>query len=368
MKYIDEYRNPEAVQPLRQAIARCITRPWRIMEICGGQTHAIIKYGLDRLLPPEIQLIHGPGCPVCVTAAETIDTAIALAQHSEVILCSYGDMLRVPGSLDQGDLLSAKATGSDVRVLYSPLDVLKIAQENPQKEVIFFAVGFETTAPATAATVYQAKQQSLSNLSFLVSHVRVPPAMEVILSAPDCQIHGFLAAGHVCTVMGMGEYEAIADRFQVPIVITGFEPADILRGIYHCLQQLEAGSAQVENQYARSVRPQGNTAAQQLMQTVFEIVPQTWRGLGQIPASGLALRPEFALYDVRNKAFPLPAPPDHTPSLECISGLVLQGLQPPTACPVFGGRCTPDHPLGAPMVSSEGACAAYYRYRPSATF
>jgi hydrogenase expression/formation protein HypD len=366
MKYVDEYRNAEAVQSLVQRITRLVTRPWNIMEICGGQTHAILKYGLDTLLPPEVTLIHGPGCPVCVTAAETIDIAITLAHQPQVILCSYGDMLRVPGSRTQGDLLSAKAQGADVRVLYTPLDALNIAQANPDKEVIFFAVGFETTAPATAMTVYQAAQQGFTNLSFLVSHVLVPPAMMAILAAPDCQVQGFLAAGHVCTVMGYQDYAAIATRFQVPIVVTGFEPLDILQGIYYCIQQLEIGQAQVENQYTRSVRPQGNTTAQALLNTVFEIVPQIWRGIGEIPASGLGLKPSFTAYDVRSKGL-LPAH-HSTPSLntaDCISGLILQGVRKPDTCPAFGTRCTPDHPLGAPMVSSEGACAAYYRYRPA---
>ncbi len=381
MKYVDEYRNGARVKQRVEAIAQLPTRPWTLMEICGGQTHSIIKYGIDQLLPTEITLIHGPGCPVCVTAAETIDQAIALAQQPNVILCSYGDMLRVPGSPGQGDLLSVKALGGDVRVLYSPLDVLKIAQANPGKEVIFFAVGFETTAPATAMTVYQAAQLQLTNVSFLVSHVRVPPAMEAILSASECQVQGFLAAGHVCTVMGYGEYGAIAQRYQVPIVVTGFEPVDILQGIYHCLRQLEAGEAKVENQYGRSVRPQGNESAQQLMQQVFEVVPQIWRGMGEIPASGLGLRGKFAAYDVHQKAgllqflqqgkplSPIPANAEHfakaerTERSDCISGQILQGIRKPHTCPAFGSRCTPDQPLGAPMVSSEGACAAYYRYR-----
>ena len=363
MNYISEYRNGLSVRKLNQAIADLTTRPWTLMEICGGQTHSIVKYGLDTLLPKEVSLIHGPGCPVCVTAAETIDEAIALAQNPNVILCSYGDMLRVPGSPGHGDLLQAKASGADVRVLYSPLDVIKIARSNPDKEVVFFAVGFETTAPATAMSVYQAAQQQLSNVSFLVSHVRVPPAMDVILSAPDCQVQGFLAAGHVCTVMGFWEYEAIAARYQVPIVVTGFEPVDIMQGIYHCLRQLEAGTATVENQYQRSVRAQGNETAQTLMQQIFKIVPQNWRGLGEISASGLALNDQYAAYDVRNKGLLVPLPKGNAQPSDCISGLILQGLQKPNDCSAFGTRCTPDHPLGAPMVSSEGACAAYYRYR-----
>lgn len=364
MKFVDEYRSAAAVQRLVEAIAQQVTRPWTLMEICGGQTHAIVKYGIDRLLPANITLIHGPGCPVCVTAAETIDRAIALAHHPNVTLCSYGDMLRVPGSPHRGDLRSAKAQGADVRVLYSPLDALKVAQAHPDREVVFFAIGFETTAPATAMTVYQAAQLGLTNLSFLVSHVLVPPAMEAILSAPDCRVQGFLAAGHVCTVMGYQDYGAIAARYRIPIVVTGFEPVDILQGIHHCLRQLETGQAQVENQYARVVRPQGNTQAQQLMQAVFDVVPQTWRGIGKIPASGLALQAQYRAFDVEQRGWlagdrPIaPAPPT-----DCISGLVLQGLAKPADCPAFGSRCTPEHPLGAPMVSAEGACAAYYRYR-----
>jgi hydrogenase expression/formation protein HypD len=368
MKYVDEYRNAEAVQHYAKAIAQLVTRPWTIMEICGGQTHSIVKYGLDNLLPPNITLIHGPGCPVCVTPAEIIDQAIALASLPNVILCSFGDMLRVPGSPDKGDLLSMKAMGGDVRILYSPLDALKIAEANPDKEVVFFAVGFETTAPATAMAVYQAAQQHLPNFSLLVSHVRVPPAMEVILSAPDCQVQGFLAAGHVCTVMGYQEYEAIATRHQIPIVVTGFEPVDILQGLYHCLQRLETGQTMVENCYARSVRKQGNEAAQTLLQTVFEIIPQTWRGIGEIPASGLGLKSEFAAFDVHHKGL-LSNEISQTTAIanDCISGLILQGIRKPQECPAFGTRCTPHHPLGAPMVSSEGACAAYYHYRQMPT-
>jgi hydrogenase expression/formation protein HypD len=363
MKYVDEYRNAEAAQHYAKAIAHLATHSWTIMEICGGQTHTIVKYSLDALLPPNITLIHGPGCPVCVTPAEIIDQAIALAALPNVILCSFGDMLRVPGSPDKGDLLSVKATGGDVRILYSPLDALKIAQANPDKEVVFFAVGFETTAPATAMTVYQAAQQNIQNFSLLVSHVRVPPAMEAILSSPNCQVQGFLAAGHVCTVMGYQEYEAISAQCQIPIVVTGFEPVDILQGLYHCIRQLETGQAIVENQYARSVRQQGNEVAQALLQSVFEIMPQTWRGIGEIPASGLGLKPEFAAFDAQKKGV-LPAIAFSTAAPnECISGSILQGIRKPQECPAFGTRCNPDHPLGAPMVSSEGACAAYYRYR-----
>jgi hydrogenase expression/formation protein HypD len=368
MKYVDEYRNPEAVQQYSKAIAELAQHTWTIMEICGGQTHTIVKYGLDTLLPPNIQLIHGPGCPVCVTPAEIIDTAISLAKLPEVILCSFGDMLRVPGSPNQGDLLSVKALGADVRILYSPLDALKIAQANPEKEVVFLAIGFETTVPATALTVIQAAQRNLSNFSLLVSHVLVPPAMDIILSSPNSRVQGFLAAGHVCTVMGCQEYEEISLKHSIPIVVTGFEPVDILRGLYHCIYQLETGQATVENQYPRSVRQQGNKIAQSVLQTVFEVVPQTWRGIGEIPASGLALKPEFARFDVRSKGL-LPQGVTTTPPVannsisDCISGLILQGVYKPQECSAFGKQCTPEHPLGSPMVSAEGACAAYYRYR-----
>lgn len=362
MKFVDEYRDGAIARDYAQAIASITTQPWTIMEICGGQTHSIVKFGLDQLLPASMTLIHGPGCPVCVTAAEMIDQAIALAQRPNVILCSFGDMLRVPGS-GRIDLLSVKATGGEVRMVYSPLDALAIAQNHPDQEVVFFAVGFETTAPATAMAVYQAKQQRLTNFSLLVSHVRVPPAMEVILASPDCRVQGFLAAGHVCTVMGYQDYGAIAAKYRIPIVVTGFEPVDILQGIYLCVQQLEQGRHEVENQYARSVRFQGNEIAQRLMEQVFEVVPRTWRGIGEIPHSGLGLTSTYADFDAQPK-FSLSTISDaaSTPS-ECMSGQILQGIIKPPACPAFGDRCTPEHPLGAPMVSSEGACAAYYRYR-----
>ncbi|AFZ18833.1 hydrogenase formation protein HypD [Allocoleopsis franciscana] len=370
MKFVDEYRDAQLAQQYAEAIASIATRPWSIMEICGGQTHSIVKFGIDTLLPKTITLIHGPGCPVCVTSAEIIDEAIALAALPNVIFCSFGDMLRVPGSAisdaasTPSDLLTVKASGGDVRMVYSPLDALKIAQNNPDKQVVFFAVGFETTAPATAMAVYQAYQQGVTNFSLLVSHVLVPPAMEAILSSPTCQVQGFLAAGHVCTVMGYREYEAIAPKYRVPIVVTGFEPIDILQGIYFCLKQLEEGRAEVENQYARSVRRQGNEAAQHLIQDVFEVVPRCWRGLGEISQSGLGLREQYAPFDVHNKGLLPISPSPHPPmSSECISGLILQGIRKPHDCPAFGSRCTPEHPLGAPMVSSEGACAAYYRYR-----
>ncbi|MBZ8181082.1 hydrogenase formation protein HypD [Oscillatoria salina] len=361
MKFVNEYRDREIVQTYVQGITKIITKPWTIMEICGGQTHTIVKYGIDTLLPSEITLIHGPGCPVCVTATELIDTAITLASQPQIIFCSFGDMLRVPGSTST-DLLTVKANGGDVQIVYSPLDTLKIAQENPEKEVVFFAVGFETTAPATAMAVYQAKQQGITNFSMLVSHVLVPPAMAAILSSPQNQVQGFLAAGHVCTVMGYEEYQAIAAQYQIPIIVTGFEPVDILQGVYLCLQQLEQNQAEVVNQYSRSVQPQGNQSAKTLMQQVFQVVSRQWRGLGEIPHSGLGLRPEYANYDVQQKFHLEVATAAQTPS-ECISGLILQGIQKPHHCPAFGRRCTPEHPLGAPMVSSEGACAAYYRYR-----
>ena len=366
MKFIDEYRNPETAQGYARAIAAVTTRPWVLMEICGGQTHAIVKYGIEQLLPEGIELIHGPGCPVCVTPIELIDCALALANLPQVMLCSFGDMLRVPGS--DRDLLAAKAAGGQVRTVYSPMDCLKLAQAHPDQQVVFFAVGFETTAPTTAMAVYQAKQQGIDNFSLLVAHVLVPPAMEAILSAPDCRVQGFLAAGHVCTVMGMAEYERLAAKYQVPIVVTGFEPVDVLQGIYHCVQQLEAGTAQCQNQYARSVRDRGNPVAQQILQTVFEPTMRQWRGIGAIPKSGLGLRPDYAQFDALQRfdlRSHLPVP-SSTPS-ECISGAILQGTKKPPECPAFGTRCTPEHPLGAPMVSSEGACAAYYRYRDPAS-
>ncbi|WP_017306458.1 hydrogenase formation protein HypD [Spirulina subsalsa] len=362
MKYVKEYRDAESAQTYARAIAKITTQPWTIMEICGGQTHAIVKYGIDTLLPDAITLIHGPGCPVCVTPIHLIDQAIALASHPDIILCSFGDMLRVPGS--HQDLLMVKAAGGDVRIVYSPLDCLKIAQDNPQKQVVFFAVGFETTAPATAMVVYQAQQQNISNFSLLVSHVLVPPAMEAILSSPQCQVQGFLAAGHVCTVMGYQIYQPIAQKYHVPIIITGFEPVDILQGIYLCIQQLEAGQAFCENQYKRSVRPEGNLPAQDLIKTIFEVVPRRWRGIGEIPHSGFGLRPEYRDFDAEQRfsAQFAQSPPSRTDETLCISGEIMQGHKKPFECSAFGTTCTPEHPLGAPMVSSEGACAAYYRY------
>jgi hydrogenase expression/formation protein HypD len=359
MKFVEEYRDAEAAQRYAQAIVRQVTRPWTIMEICGGQTHTIVKYGVDTLLPREVTLVHGPGCPVCVTPIELIDKAVEIASRPEVIFCSFGDMLRVPGTTR--DLLTVKASGGDVRIVYSPLDCLRIARENPTREVVFFAVGFETTAPANAMAVAQARRQGLTNFSVLVSHVLVPPAMEAILSSPQNRVQGFLAAGHVCTVMGVTEYEPIARKYRVPIVVTGFEPLDVLQGIAMCVAQLESGRAEVENQYARSVRREGNQPAQDLMRDVFRIVSRRWRGVGEIPKSGLGLREEYATFDAERRFGPAPAATDA--DSECLSGLVLQGALKPHECPAFGTRCTPERPLGAPMVSSEGACAAYYRYR-----
>ena len=360
MKHQSEYRAPELARSLADAIARLCTRPWTLMEVCGGQTHAILRYGIDRLLPHGVELIHGPGCPVCVTPLESIDKAIEIAGQPGAILCSFGDMLRVPGS--RGDLLTARAEGGDVRALYSPLDALTVARDHPDRQVVFFSVGFETTAPATAMAVWQAQQEGLRNFSLLVSHVRVPPAMEALLDAPDCRIQGFLAAGHVCTVMGYTEYEPIAAARHLPIVVTGFEPVDLLAGIHRCLQMLESGQQGVENEYRRMVRREGNVAARRLLEQVFQVIDRPWRGLGVIPASGLGLSDAYADFDAERRfSFSRVSAPEPA---ECQSGRVLQGAIKPDQCPAFGTRCTPEHPLGATMVSSEGACAAYYRYRP----
>jgi hydrogenase expression/formation protein HypD len=359
MKYLDEYRDGELAQQYAREIVRITTKPWRIMEVCGGQTHAIVKFGIDELLPGQITLIHGPGCPVCVTPLEMIDKALEIAARPGVIFTSFGDMLRVPGSAT--DLLSVKAGGGDVRMVYSPLDAVRLAAQNPAKEVVFFGVGFETTAPATAMAVYQAAKKGLKNFSMLISHVLVPPAIEALMSSPKCRVQAFLAAGHVCTVMGYEEYLPLAAKYRVPIVVTGFEPLDILQGVLMCIQQLEGGRAEVENQYSRSVRREGNPPAMQIMREVFQIVPRKWRGVGEIPRSGLGLREAYSAFDAERK-FNLADHRVEEPS-ECLSGLVLQGQIKPRECPAFGTRCTPEHPLGATMVSSEGACAAYYRYR-----
>lgn len=358
MKYVSEYREAKRVQAVLDEVRRTATRPWTLMEICGGQTHAIMRYGLDQLLPPEIELVHGPGCPVCVTPLELIDKALAIASHPNVIFTSYGDMLRVPGS--GRDLFSVRAAGGDVRVVYSPLDAVKIAQNNPDRQVVFFAIGFETTAPANAMSVLRAQALGLSNYSVLVSQVCVPPAIHALLSSPQNRVQGFLAAGHVCAVMGYWEYPPIAQRYQTPIVVTGFEPLDIAQGILMTVRQLEDGRVEVENAYARAVTHDGNRPAQEVLGRVFEPCDRRWRGIGLIPMSGWRLRPQLAGFDAEQR-FDVGA--IHTEeSPVCIAGQILLGLKKPPHCPAFGAACTPEHPLGATMVSSEGACAAYYRY------
>jgi hydrogenase expression/formation protein HypD len=359
MKFREEYRDPAAARRFAEAIARLTTRPWKIMEVCGGQTHAIVRYGIDQLLAPEITLIHGPGCPVCVTPVDYVDKAIEIANRPGTILCSFGDMLRVPGS--GGDLLAAKSRGAEIRIVYSPLDALQIARRAPGHEVVFFAVGFETTAPANAMAAYRAKLEGLQNFSLLASHVLVPPAMRAILSAPVNRVQGFLAAGHVCTIMGFEEYEPIAARYRVPIVVTGFEPLDILEGVYLCVRQLEAGRAEIENQYSRSVKRAGNLPAQEIIREVFQVVRRRWRGIGEIEESGLALSDAYRAFDAEERFGAVGAREEAAG--ECIAGLVLCGEKKPSDCPAFGTRCTPEHPLGVTMVSSEGACAAYSRYR-----
>lgn len=359
MRYVDEFRDGAAARGLAAALARETTRPWTLMEVCGGQTHAIVKYGLDTLLPEGVTLIHGPGCPVCVTPVETVDRAVALAGQPGVTFCSFGDMLRVPGT--GKDLLSVKAEGGDVRMVYSPLDAVALAQRHPEREVVFFGVGFETTAAPNAGAVHAAARAGLKNFSMLVSQVRVPPAIEAILSAPGNRVQAFLAAGHVCTVMGTSEYDPLARRHGVPIVATGFEPLDILQGVRMSVAQLESGRAEVEIQYTRSVRPEGNPAARRLLAEVFEVADKKWRGLGTIPASGLVLREAYAAFDAERRFGLLSITAEESP--ECHSGEVLMGAIRPPQCPAFGTRCTPERPLGAPMVSSEGACAAYFRYR-----
>jgi hydrogenase expression/formation protein HypD len=359
MKYVTEYRDAPLIQKGLEAIRQGVTRAWSIMEICGGQTHSIMRHGLHGLLPSEIELVHGPGCPVCVTPLELIDKAIEIASRPGVIFTSYGDMLRVPGS--EGDLLGSKANGADVRVVYSPLDALRIARQNPEKQVVFFGIGFETTAPANAMSVWQARQLGVQNYSMLVSHVRVPPAMRAILSSPQCHVHAFLAAGHVCTVMGYWEYPPVAEDFRVPIVITGFEPVDLVKGILAAVRQLEAGRHEVENAYPRAVTFAGNPWAQDILREVFVECDRKWRGMGTIPMSGWRLRGEFAEFDAELR-FDVGAI-DTRESTRCISGLILQGRRKPEECPAFGKECTPERPLGATMVSAEGACAAHYRYR-----
>jgi len=358
MRYIDEYRSEQAAKKFAQKIRAITTRPWTLMEICGGQTHTIVKYGIEDLLPKEITLVHGPGCPVCVTPLEIIDKAIAIASRPDVIFTSFGDMLRVPGS--SKDLLSVKAEGGNVRMVYSPLDAVKIARQNPEKKVVFFAVGFETTAPANAMAVWQAKNLDVKNFSILCSHVLVPPAMEALLSSPSNLVQGFLAAGHVCTVMGYEEYLPLAEKYKVPIVVTGFEPVDILQGVYMAVQQLEGGRYEVENQYSRSVLREGNIPAKKLLGEVFQTSNRTWRGIGEIPMSGYSLQPQFHDFDAERIFHVENIKTTESPL--CIAGQVLQGLKKPHECTAFGKECNPEHPLGAPMVSSEGACAAYYHF------
>ena len=358
MRFLDEYRDYDSVQRMAREIRRITTRPWTLMEVCGGQTYTIVKSGLQELLPSLITLVHGPGCPVCVTPVAMIDRAVATALLPHVILCSFGDMLRVPGSTQS--LLDAKSLGADVRIVYSPLDALQLARSNPTREVVFFAVGFETTAPSNAMAVWQAAREQLANFSMLVSHVLVPPAMEAVISSPQCQVQAFLAAGHACMVTGYEEYFSISQRHKVPIVVTGFEPLDLLEGVLMLVAQLESGRSEVENQYIRAVQNEGNRHAQARVTDVFEVTHRAWRGIGEIPGSGLRLRDQYRGMDAESR-FNLKLE-DAEESAECIAGLVLQGRRRPYDCPAFGNRCTPDTPLGAPMVSSEGACAAYFHF------
>ncbi|TFH37936.1 MAG: hydrogenase formation protein HypD [Anaerolineales bacterium] len=358
MKYVSEYRDARLVKAVLAEIRQVVTKPWVIMEICGGQTHAIVRHGIDQLLPPELEMVHGPGCPVCVTPLEQIDRALAIASQPEVIFTSYGDMLRVPGS--GRDLFSVRAAGGDVRVVYSPLDALKLAQEHPDRQVVFFAIGFETTAPPNAMAVVQAQSLGLKNFSVLMSHVRVPPAMHAILGAPHNRVQGFLAAGHVCAVMGYWEYPPIAEQYQVPIVVTGFEPFDIAQGILQVAHLLETGKSVAENAYTRAVTFEGNQPAQDLVQRVFESCDRKWRGIGMIPDSGWRLREAFADFDAESRFQVGEIAPEESPL--CIAGEILQGLKKPVDCTAFSTLCTPEMPLGATMVSSEGACAAYYHY------
>ncbi|HEX3903380.1 MAG TPA: hydrogenase formation protein HypD [Polyangia bacterium] len=358
MKYLEEYRDPEVAAGLTREIARTVTRPWVLMEVCGGQTHAIVRYGIDQMLPPEVELVHGPGCPVCVTALETIDRAHAIAARPNVIFASFGDMLRVPGS--HSDLLSLRGRGADVRIVYSPLDAVAIARSNPDKQVVFLGIGFETTAPANAMALVQAKRLGVRNFSMLLSHVLVPPAIAAIVEAPDNRVQAFLGPGHVCAVVGTREYDALAARYRVPIVVTGFEPIDLLEGILMVVRQLEAGRAEVENQYARTVARDGNRAAKDLIAQVFEVTDRKWRGIGAIADSGYRINEEYRAHDAEH-LFDV----DDIRTAEssaCMSGLVLRGLKKPCDCPAFGTACTPRTPLGATMVSAEGACAAYFQY------
>ncbi len=358
MKYVTEYRDATLVNGVIGEIRRTVTRPWTLMEICGGQTHSIVRYGIDQLLPPEIELVHGPGCPVCVTPLELIDKALAIASIPDVIFCSYGDMLRVPGS--GRDLFSVKAAGGDVRVVYSPLDAVELARQNPGKQVVFFAIGFETTAPPNVMSVVQARSLGLTNYSILVSHVRVPPAVNAILSSPSSRVQGFLLAGHVCSVMGYHEYPPLLEQFKVPMAVTGFEPLDLAQGILETVKLLEAGRVEIVNAYSRAVTFEGNLPAQKIIHQVFEECDRKWRGIGTIPMSGWRLRPEFDAFNAEKRFDVDEIRAEESPL--CIAGQILQGLKKPHNCPAFGSACTPEHPLGATMVSSEGACAAYYRY------
>jgi len=363
VKYLDEFQDPDLARRLLDDIHATVTRPWALMEVCGGQTHSIIRHGLDQLLPDQVELIHGPGCPVCVTPLEVIDKALEIASRPDVIFCSFGDMLRVPGT--GRDLFQVRSEGGDVRVVYSPLDALKIAQGNPAREVVFFGIGFETTAPPNAMTVHQARKLGIRNFSLLVSHVRVPPAIEALMQSPDCRVQAFLAAGHVCSVMGTDEYPELAERYKVPIVITGFEPLDILEGVRRAVRQLERGEHRMENAYPRAVRDEGNPAAKAMLADIFEVTDRAWRGIGVIPASGWRLSERYREYDAEHR-FSVTAINTQEPAA-CRSGEVLQGLIKPHQCEAFGTACTPRSPLGATMVSSEGACAAYYLYRRLST-
>ena len=363
MRYVDEYRDPRIAQALVDRIHAKVTQPWVLMEICGGQTHTLMRYGIDELIPNQVELVHGPGCPVCVTPIEIVDKAVEIASRPDVTFVSYGDMLRVPGT--KSDLFRVKANGGDVRIAYSPMEAVKIARANPSRKVVFFGIGFETTAPANAMAVWKARQLGLTNFSELVSHVLVPPAIRLLLSSPENRVRGFIAPGHVCTVMGYWEYKALVEEFHVPIVVGGFEPIDLLEAILMLVTQLEEGRANVENQYVRSVSYEGNAPAQKVVEQVFEVADRKWRGIGKIPMSGLRLRPEFGAYDAE-KLFGVETMEAEEPA-ECISAEVLQGLKKPVDCPAFATHCTPEQPLGAPMVSAEGACAAYYQYRRHAT-
>lgn len=358
MKYMSEYRDPELAKKYLEEIKKTVTQPWSIMEVCGGQTHSLVKNGIIEMLPKTVTMIHGPGCPVCVTPLNIIDKAIHLALEEKVILCSFGDMLRVPGS--KKNLLEAKAEGADIRILYSPLEAVRIAEDNPDKEVVFFAVGFETTAPANALSVIHAHRKELKNYSILTSHVLVPPAIKAVIDDEESKIDGFLAAGHVCTIMGNSEYHPLSKTYEVPIVVTGFEPLDVLQGILMVVRQLEANKAQVENQYARIVKEEGNPEAQKMIHQIFEIKNQMWRGIGEIPDSGYQVRPEYGDFDAKRKfQIEIPEAPENP---DCISGQIMKGLKKPFECSQFGKKCKPTNPLGAPMVSSEGACAAYYHF------